>query len=304
VKDEVRTYADSDTEVLITGPTGVGKDHVAMALHYESRRRNEPFKNVSCPLYQETLIESALFGHERGAFTGAYKRKEGVIEAAGKGTVLLNEFVEIPRHVQAKFLVVLDSGVFSRLGEEGRDRRTHARFIGATNADLDRAKDSGALREDLLWRLKKIWIRIPPLKERGEDVILLAEHFIEKECRALGKPAFPLSQRSKDILMDYEWPGNVRQLGGFIGMLVQSGRDEVVEPPRTLAESAREDGDNGGPVNLKVKLKEQKEDLERAEIERALGEFRGSRKKAAGHLGMSYRTLLYKMKRYGLREKY
>jgi DNA-binding NtrC family response regulator len=301
VKEQIRTYADSDEEVLLTGPTGVGKDFTAMALHYESHRRNEPFRNLRCPELHHSLIESELFGHERGAFTGAHKRREGMIEAARNGTVLLNEFVEIPPHVQAKFLGVLDIGIYNTIGGEGKDRTTNARFIAATNRDINRAIEDRKLREDLLYRLKKIWIRIPPLSDRGDDLLLLAEHFIADECRKTGKPVFELDQRSKDILMDFDWRGNVRQLEGFMRVLVQSGRQEVTDPPSGQAGDS--DGDGAG-MTLAEKVKRHTERFERTEIEKSLRLFSGSRKKAAEHLGISYRKLLYRMKKYELRDKY
>jgi DNA-binding NtrC family response regulator len=300
VKEQVHTYADSDEKVLLTGPTGVGKDFVAMALHYESKRRNEPFTNLRCPQVAQTLFESEVFGHERGAFTDAYARKEGIIESAGKGTVLLNEFVDIPWYVQAKFLGVLDLGLYNTVGGEGKDRRTFARFMAATNSDLNLALNEKKLREDLLYRLKEIWIRIPPLNERGDDIVLLAEHFIAKECSKLNKPVFSLSSRSKGILMSTDWRGNVRQLKGFIGMLVQSGREEITERPEPL--DAACSGDDGDGMKLDAKLKRIREDVEKSYIEKALRRHGGSRKKAAECLGISYRKLLYKMKKYGLRD--
>jgi two-component system response regulator AtoC len=307
VKEEIRTYADSKEEVLLTGPTGVGKDHVAMALHYESHRRNEPFVNVRCPQLPVSLIESELFGYERGAFTGAYKSRDGLIQAARKGTVLLNEFVEIPTYLQAKFLGVLDLGLFNTLGGGGKDRKTYARFIAATNldlADLNAALDDKRLRDDLLWRLKKIWIRIPPLKDRGEDIILLAEHFVADECRNTSKPVFSLSKRSKDVLMNYHWPGNVRQLEGCMRVMVQSGRQEITEPPRSFLDDPAGPLEDGNGMKLRDKLRRVEEDCEKTEIDRALRLCAGSRKKAATELGISYRALLYKMKKYGLRDRF
>jgi two-component system response regulator AtoC len=303
VKEQIRTHANSKDEVLLTGPTGVGKDFVAKAFHYESRRRNQPFVNLRCPELPPSLIESELFGHERGAFTDAYRSKEGVIEAAKKGTVLLNDFVDIPLYAQAKFLGVLElDGVYTPVGGEGKERRTSARFMAATNKDLNQALEERTLREDLLYRLKKVWVRIPPLKERGEDVILLAQHFIERECRKLNKPAFALSPRSKVILRGFDWPGNVRQLENLIGVMVQSGQEEITEPPGFSPVPA--DAGNSGGIKLNQKLKQNRERQERAEIESALSRYGGNRKKTAEYLGMSYRSLLYKMARYGLREKF
>jgi DNA-binding NtrC family response regulator len=300
VKELVRTFADSDKEVLLTGPTGAGKDHVAMALHYESKRRNEPFRNLRCPNVPLTLFEAEVFGHEKGAYTDAHRRGEGLIPSAGGGTVLLNEFVDIPLQIQAKFLGVLDYGIYNTVGGNGKQRVTHARFMAATNCDINQAIDENRLREDLLYRLKKIWIRIPPLNERGDDIIRLAEHFIEKECREINRPVFSLSPRSKDSLMTTKWRGNVRQLAGFIGVMVQSGQEEITESPEPL--QGGPSAGNDTELTLDAKLKRIGDQVERREIENALRLFNGSRKRAAEYLGISYRKLLYKMKTYGLRE--
>ena len=304
VKQDIRDYADSSLRVLLTGPPGVGKDHVASALHYESKRREEPFKNLNLPALPEPLIESELFGHEKGAYTGAHERKQGILESAKGGTVLLNEFVELSRRLQTKLLVVVETNVFSRLGGEGKDLRTHARFVAATNADLNEAITNKTLRDDLLWRLDPKRIRIPPLKERGEDVLLLAEHLIAKKSRELGRSPFSGSERAEEMLMGYDWPGNVRELKSYIDVAVESGRGEFTEPPVSRSELPGGLGNDGEGVTLKQKVKRVTEQVERAEIEKALRRFGGSRKQAAAHLGTSYRDLLYKMKKYGLRKRF
>ncbi len=304
LKKEVRTYADSKLRIMLTGPPGVGKDHVASALHYESSRSDAPFKNLNLPGLPETLIESALFGHEKGAFTGAHERKQGVLESANGGTVLLNEFVDLSPRLQSKLLQVVETNVFSRVGGEGEDLVTHVRFLSATNADLNKAIVTKQLRDDLLWRLKQKWIRVPPLKERGEDILLLAEYLIAKKSRELGRSAFSLSERSEEMLMGYHWPGNVRELKYYIEVAIESGHREFLESPTFLSDDAAGPGDNGDEVTLKEKIKRVTEQFEKTEIENALRRFGGSRKKAATHLGMSYRDLLYKMKKYGLRERF
>ena len=304
LKDEVRTYADSNLTIMLTGPPGVGKDHVASALHYESNRRDDPFKNLNLPGLPETLIESALFGHEKGAYTGAHERKQGILESAKGGTVLLNEFVDLSPRLQSKLLGVVESNVFSRVGGEGTDLVTHVRFLAATNADVNEALVTKQLREDLLWRLKQKSIRVPPLKERGEDVLLLAEYLIAKKSRELGRSAFSLSERSEEMLMGYDWPGNVRELKHYIEVAIESGRREFLESPTFLSDDAAGPGENGHGITLKQKVKRVTEQVEKTEIEQALRRSGGSRKKAAAHLGMSYRDLLYKMKKYALRERF
>jgi DNA-binding NtrC family response regulator len=304
VKEQIRDYAKDDLAVLITGENGVGKDLAAFALHYESDRREEPFQNLLCPGVAESLFESAVFGHERGAFTDAHRRKEGILEAAGAGTVLLNEFVEIPPYVQAKLLVVLEAGVFSRVGSEGRSRRSQARFVAATNQNIRHALSTGKLREDLYFRLNQHKISIPPLRDRGEDIVLLAEHFSNQEAERLGRSPVELSDKSKDVLLGYDWPGNVRQLRALMMNVVLAGSDEPIRGYAFLGDG---DGDfrrlhRSGKLGDIVR--QEKEEIERRRIGEALRRFGGSRKKAARHLVMSYRALMYKMKKYGLRELY
>jgi len=304
LKEDVRTYADSKLRVLLTGPPGVGKDHVASALHYESWRRDHPFKNLNLPGLPETLIESALFGHEKGAYTGAHERQQGVLESAKAGTVLLNEFADLSPRLQSKLLGVVESYVFSRVGGEGKDLVTNVRFLSATNADLNEAIATKRLRDDLLSRLQQVRIRVPPLKERGNDILLLAEYLIAKKSRELGRSAFSLSERSEEMLMGYHWPFNVRELKHCIEVAIESGRREFLESPGSSAEESAGAGDNGDGMTLKQKTKRVTEQFEKTEIENALRRFGGSRKKAATYLGMSYRDLLYKMKKYGLRDMF
>jgi DNA-binding NtrC family response regulator len=302
VREQVRQLADSDLAVLITGPSGVGKDLVARALHYESGRRNEPFKNLLCPGTPETLFESAIFGHERGAFTGALKRKKGIIESARRGTVLLNEIVEIPSYVQAKLLVVIETGAYNRVGGEENTLTSDARFIAATNADISQALRTKRLRDDLFFRLNQATIEIPGLTERGEDVILLAEHFVREECERTGRPEIVLSERSKEVLMEYSWPGNVRQLKNLMKSIVQAGSDDPISGYSAL--SARDGGLGKDQKSVKLKdiVRRRTEEVEREKITEALSRFKGSRKKSAQYLGISYRDLMYKMKKYNLRE--
>lgn len=302
VREQIRQLADSDLAVLITGPSGVGKDLVARALHYESGRSNEPFKNLLCPGTPETLFESALFGHERGAFTGALKRKKGIIESARRGTVLLNEIVEIPSYVQAKLLVVIETGAYNRVGGEENTLTSDVRFIAATNANISQALRAKRLRDDLFFRLNQATIEIPALTERGEDIILLAEHFMREECERIGRPEIRLSNRSKEVLLNYTWPGNVRQLKNLMKSIVQAGSDDPIKGYSDL--SAR-DGGLGADrksTNLRDIVKHKTEEVEREKITQALNRFKGNRKKSAEYLGISYRDLMYKMKKYKLRE--
>ncbi|MFH1313914.1 MAG: sigma-54 dependent transcriptional regulator [Candidatus Eisenbacteria bacterium] len=303
VKESVLKYADSDLAVLLTGESGVGKDLVAGAIHSESRRSGKPFQNLLCPGIAATLFEAELFGSERGAFTDSYRTRKGIIESAGAGTILLNEIVDIPTYVQAKLLLILQTGVYMRVGGEGKTLQSKARFIAATNADVRDALRTKRLREDLFFRLNEAPMEIPPLRERREDISLLAQHFIRMESRKLGRSEIELSDKSMGFLAEYDWPGNVRELETLMRAVVAGGSEDVIMGRAFMTRDRDSDEENGLGSRLKDAIRKETESIEKHRIAQALHRFGGSRKRAAEYLGISYRSLLFKMKHYSLRDE-
>lgn len=302
VKQSIREAAGDDRSVLLIGETGVGKDLAASAIHNASARRKGPFHNVICTAIPPDLFESAIFGSERGAFTGADSRKQGVLESASGGTVLLNEFVKIPRHTQASLLGVLDTGDFSRVGGASHVLRSDVKFLAATNQSIVEALRQELLLDDLYHRLNHHRIQIPPLRERTDDIVPLAQLFIGREARERNRPVVELSGKSWDILMKYHWPGNVRELKQLMANIVQAGSEDILRGYDFLEDPDDLRRKGGTPGKVKDKIKQEQSDVERRRIAQALSRFGGNRKKTASYLGMSYRALMYKMKKYELRE--
>ncbi len=301
IRAKVLDYANSGETVLITGESGVGKGLVAGALHYESDRRNKPFKHILLTTVPPTLFESALFGHVRGSFTGAHADKVGIIEAARDGTVFLDEIGELPSDIQGKLLLVIESGVYSKVGAESSVERTKARFIAATNVDVMEAMRAGKLREDLFFRLNQAWIHIPPLRERTEDIIPLAEYFIRIVSRSLGQEPPSLSKETMDLLCSYSWPGNVRELRNVAGRIAREGERTVLDSYRWIA-GGRESTEKQSLGNLTLHefLSEKVSTLEKEILIDALKRFRGNKRKAAKYLGIGYRTIFVKIRKYNL----
>jgi DNA-binding NtrC family response regulator len=304
VKASILELADTDSAVLLSGESGVGKDLVAGVLHHESQRRTRPFQHLFCPAIPKTLFEAEIFGHERGSFTGAHRSRKGIIEAAGAGTVFLNEIVEIPPELQASLLMVIETGVYTKVGGEGETARTNARFVAATNADITQAMGDGKFRSDLFFRLNQAWIRLPPLRERGEDILILAKHFLRLWSLRLGLPLVELSEASRNSLLNYSWPGNVRELETIMMRVIMAGGEHVIKADGLL--SAKVYGDRGGQNSGKLKdvIRKEIAEIEKHHIVNALRRFSGSRKKAAALLDISYRSLLAKMKTYDLRGQF
>lgn len=303
VKRQIVEYADCDLTVFITGESGVGKNVVAEALHSQSRRRKKPFKHLLCTALPPTLIESELFGSEKGAFTDAYRSKRGMIDAAEDGTVFLDEIGATPPEVQAKLLLLTDTGVYSKVGSEGRSQKTSAWFITATNVDIPKALQAGRLRQDLFYRLNQAWIHLPPLRQRGDDVLLLAEHFIRLDSERTGSPALEMSQRFMDHLLAYPWPGNVRQLQSVMRRFVKSGGRDVRLHSGGIGDPEANGHTDRVSHDLKSAVRRATEIAERECLLEALQRFGGNRTKAAAWLGTSRRNLMYKVKRYSLRDK-
>ena len=292
----VARVAEHNTTVLITGESGTGKEVIARAIHRASQRAQRPFVGINCAAIPESLLESELFGHVRGAFTGATADKAGLFDQANGGTLLLDEIGEMPVGLQAKLLRVLQEGEIRRVGDE-RTRRVDVRVLAATARDLGAEVAAGRFREDLFYRLNVVAIELPPLRERREDVAPLARHFVARLAQRFGR-LLALSPEAIAWLEAQEWRGNVRELENSIERaVVLTDRNELepgdfrVIPPLRNAERG-----SGGEVTLSDVV----EAAEREAIATALSASAGNRREAAKRLGVSLRTLFYKISRYGL----
>jgi two-component system response regulator AtoC len=306
IQQVVGQAAGADVTVLVCGETGVGKELVARAIHAQSSRRHGPFVKVNCAAVPRELLESELFGHERGAFTGAHQRKPGRFEVADGGTIFLDEIGELHLSLQAKLLHVLQDGEFSRVG--GRHAlKVDVRTIGATNRDLARAVATGRFREDLFYRLNVIGVLVPPLRERPEDIPPLARYFVRRWARAFGVAERELGPDVLEALRAYPWPGNVRELENVVKRMIVLDDWSL---PRTLVApvagpAPETTAVRPAPVtgcSLKDISRRAVLEAEREVIARTLEHCRWNRVKAARMLGISYRALLYKIKDMGLKQ--
>lgn len=314
VKNIIKRVAETDVTVLLRGESGTGKELAAQALYRCSKRRKKPFVKVLCAAIPEGLLESELFGHEKGAFTGAHRNKPGKFEFANGGTIFLDEIGDIPHLLQVKLLQVLQDGEFSKVG--GREVKVDVRVIAATNRNLEKGVVSGHFREDLFYRLNVVSITMPTLRERKEDIPLLTESFLHKYCQLYNKDYYPLSRETMDRFMAYNWPGNVRELENMIKRIIVLGSEEIdIRHAEVMGHGGSdmkggqppEDAgvDKGGPFK-KCSLREiAKNAVRKAEeeaIKKALVAARWNKRKAAELLSISYKTLFYKMKEYNLFE--
>ena len=300
VKKLIAKVAPTDSTVLILGDTGTGKELVARALHDQSLRADMPFVPINCGALPENLIESELFGHRKGAFTGADDHRTGLFEVAGGGTLFLDEIGELPKFLQVKILRVLQDSEIRRVG----DTKTHkvdVRIIAATVKDLAREVSKGTFREDLYYRLNVIPIHLPPLRERREDIPLLVQHFIKKCNDHLETKIQGIASEAIGALMDYAWMGNVRELENTIERaMVLSDTDHIrIEqlPDRVLEGNHTGSPDLGGKA---LSIKRAAKEMERDLICKALEKTKGNRTHAARLLEISHRTLLYKIEEYGV----
>ncbi|HEX9736414.1 MAG TPA: sigma 54-interacting transcriptional regulator [Thermoanaerobaculia bacterium] len=294
---QVEQVAPTDTTVLVLGETGTGKELVARAIHEHSERQGRPLVKVNCAALPASLIESELFGHEKGAFTGALARKPGRFELADRGTLFLDEVGDLPLELQGKLLRVLQEGELERLGGT-ETLRVDVRIVAATNRDLERAVERGTFRADLFYRLDVFPIRLPPLRERQEDIPELAKHFVRKHSRRLGKPIESITGRTLDLLLAYPWPGNVRELENVIerGVVSCRGTTLDLEDPGTLTPGRR--GGHALPSATALR------DVERRHIRSVLERTRWvieGKGGAAKVLGMAPSSLRSAMKRLGVR---
>lgn len=313
VKAIIDRVASTDVTILIRGESGTGKELVARAIHRASLRGNKPYVTVLCPAIPEGLLESELFGYEKGSFTGAFRRQPGKFEIANNGTVFLDEIGDIPFGLQAKLLHVLQGGAFARLGG-GPDQKVDVRILAATNKDLEQAVAAGSFREDLYYRLNVVSIHLPPLRERRGDLPVLVDVFLKKYNGQFNKDYDRISDANMARFMSYDWPGNIRELQNLIKRIVIMGNEQMVldgyfvehqkmtpakaqvEPAMDLKGKGQKSGaDQSGHLLRSIG----KEAMQKAEAElilRTLEQTRWNRKAAARLLGVSYKALLYKIK--------
>jgi Nif-specific regulatory protein len=296
VYEQITQVAPANTTVLIRGESGTGKELIAHAIHYNSPRARQPFIKVSCAALPETLIESELFGYEKGAFTGAHALKKGRFELADGGTLFLDEIGELSPATQVKLLRVLQERAFERLGGT-TTLQVNVRLLAATNRDLEQAMATGALREDLYYRLNVFAIFVPPLRDRKTDILLLAEHFLEKYTLEHGKHIKRISTPAIDMLTSYHWPGNVRELENAIARAVLVCSDNVIHgyhlPPTLQTAEA------SGTV-VRTSLLDAVAAYEKELIQDALKTTRGNRTRAAKLLDTTERIIGYKVQKYGI----
>ncbi|MFW6107204.1 MAG: sigma-54-dependent transcriptional regulator [bacterium] len=296
IRKTVHKVAASAATVLIEGETGTGKEVIARSIHAHSPRRGGPFVVVNCAALPDTLMEAELFGHEKGAFTGADSRRKGRFELADGGSILLDEVGEMQPSAQAKLLRVLESGEFERLGG-AQTLHTDVRAIAASNRDLAAAVADGSFREDLYYRLRVIHLRVPPLRERRQDVPLLAQHFLQLYARRNGRSGLRLAPDALDILQRYSWPGNVRELQNALEAAVVLAHSETMtaeDLPANITASVHtlRHGEQGG---IFVPLGTSMAEVERQVLHHTLDHFGGDKEAAARALGISSRTIYRKL---------
>lgn len=303
--------AQTDVSVLITGESGTGKEMVAREIHARSRASTGPFVAVNCAAMPQELIESELFGHEKGAFTGAANRRVGKFEAANRGTLFLDEVGDMSLTTQAKVLRILDEKRFQRLGSN-ETLTTDARIISATNKDLKKEVEAQNFREDLFYRLNVVSIHLPPLRERQTDIPALAQAFCDRYATAYKRDSVSLSKPALKFLVQYEWPGNIRQLRNWIEKAVILSDSEeitldVIEEALPVKDSAKQDlAENEDGINISASLnfKDAKKEFERKYIERILSQTSGNITQAAAILGMHRQSLQHKIRELGLTKRF
>lgn len=301
----IKKVAVTNANVLITGESGTGKELVAKAIHYSSKRKDQPFVAINCTALNPGVLESELFGHEKGSFTGAIAQKRGKFELAHGGTIFLDEIGEFPLELQPKLLRVIQEHAFERVGGL-KTLKSDFRVIAATNKDLKKEVEQGRFREDLYYRLNVVNIELPPLRERPEDIPLLAGHFLKKYSRENNKDIKGFTPEAMQLLTAYNWPGNVRQLENIIEsavVLTQSDMIGVADLPAELKDESRQFKSAVDMLPDNINLSESLEKIEAALIKRALVKSNFVQVKAAKMLGISKSLLQYKMKKYNISVK-
>ncbi|HEX6159691.1 MAG TPA: sigma-54 dependent transcriptional regulator, partial [Thermoanaerobaculia bacterium] len=290
----IRRAAPSEGRVLITGENGTGKELIARAIHAHSPRKGGPFVKLNCAAVPHELIESELFGHEKGAFTGAVASKQGLFEVAHAGTLFLDEIGDVDPALQPKLLKVVEEKRFRRLGEVS-DRTVDVRLIGATHHDLEAMARDGRFRSDLYFRISTIPLTIPALRERPEDIPLLSTQILDRVARTVGRRNVTISPAAMRELVGYPWPGNVRELRNAIERALLLAEGNVLEPSDFALRATRATSNHGDDLRLTL------EEMERKHIERVLADEGGRVDRAAERLAVPRSSLYQKLKRYGIR---
>jgi two-component system nitrogen regulation response regulator NtrX len=295
LQEEINHVARSDAKVLITGESGSGKELVAVAVHARSPRATKPFVAVNCAGVPETLLESELFGHVKGSFTGAYRDRPGKLEQAHHGTIFLDEIGEMTLRMQGLLLRFLETGELQKVGADGSTRHVNVRVIAATNRDLRELVTRGVFREDLFYRLNVVPIHIPPLRARREDIPLLVAHFVDRIGAEHGRGRRVVTPEAMKLLSEYSWPGNIRELKNLIErLLIMTDRDSI--GPDDVEDALPPDTGEGPPSEIKAA----RDKAERDAIHGMLRECQWNVSEAARRLGMDRGYLHRKIKRYGL----
>ncbi len=304
--DLLEKVGPTKTNILIAGESGTGKELVAKAIHYNSPRKDKPFVTLNCGAIPELLIESELFGHMRGAFTDAIATKKGLFEMADEGTIFLDEISELPLLMQVKLLRVLQDKEFKRVGGT-EDIRVDVRIMSATNKDLEEAVTEKRFREDLFYRLNVIQIKLPPLRDRREDISLLTMHFLKKYSEELNKHITGISPETLRILLNYDYPGNVRELQNIIERAVALESTQELTPQNLSSYLDQQPSLKKGSIDLDIPnegldLEKVVEELERNLLLKALDRTKGIKKKAAELLHINFRSMRYRLEKYGLNQ--
>jgi len=301
LRERLDKVAAANVPVLITGESGTGKDIIARMIHARSPWRVGPFVKVNCPAIPGTLLESELFGYEKGAFTGAYGTKPGRVELAHRGTLFLDEISELDLGLQSKLLQLLQDGQFCRIGAQ-EDKKVEVRVVCATNRKLEEEIENGTFRQDLFYRINVVNLRMPPLRERRGDIEELVNYFLEHYNRKYNCRARAISPELMGVLQKYHWPGNIRELENLVKRYVILGNEEAISSDLTThdQEYFNPDISLDGPISLKKLTRQAVRELERKVILKVLQANHCNRKQAAKALSISYRALLYKIRDAGL----
>jgi transcriptional regulator with PAS, ATPase and Fis domain len=298
--EKLAKVVDTRVTVLVEGETGVGKELIAAAVHYRSRRRAQLFVTQNCAAMPDNLLESELFGHRKGSFTGAHEDKKGLFEIADGGTLFLDEVTEMPVSLQSKLLRVLQEGEIRPIGAS-HEKKVDVRIVAATNRNLEKEVAAGRFREDLYYRLNVFPIRVPPLRERRDDIPVLAEHFLKRYSAELGKPAAGFSQQAMELLQAYDFPGNVRELQNEVQRLMIQIEGDGFVTPELLSQRIRQiEGIVERIKPTKGTLKETLDQIERWLLVEALREHDNNKTATAKTLGITREGLHKKLRTFGL----